>query len=61
MEWEEIKSLVNTAIESDDPKQVQQIIDKIAAQEEQTPGAIEAIYSGISDKMHELLQNGHQE
>jgi hypothetical protein len=61
MEWEEIKSLINTAIESDDPKQVREIIDKIAAQDEQTPGAIEAIYSGISDKMHELLQNGQAE
>lgn len=58
MDWEEIKSLINTAIESDDPKQVRQIIDKIAAQPEQTPGAIEAIYSGISSKMHELLQDG---
>jgi len=61
MEWEEIKSLIFRAKESDDPKEVQQIIDKIAAQDEQTPGAIEAIFSGISDKMLELLQNGQEE
>lgn len=58
MDWEEIKALINTAIESEDPEQVKEIIKKLEDQDETTPGAIEAIYSGISDKMHELLQNG---
>ncbi len=57
MTLKEAKILVNTAIESEDPKQVKNIIEKLDSLEVGLPGALEAIYSGISTKMSQLLEN----
>tara|TARA_R110001632_G_scaffold5594_6_gene22704 strand:- start:4104 stop:4280 length:177 start_codon:yes stop_codon:yes gene_type:complete len=57
MEFNEVKILVNTALESKDVKEVKKIIDKLAAQRFSYPGALEAIYSGITLKMSQLLNN----
>lgn len=55
MTFEESKILVKSALESKNPKQVKKILEKLENEPENYPGALEAIYSGITLKMSQLI------